>query len=388
MTQPPRTRPTARDGRRPALAPPLRLALAAALAAVLAACAAGSPTEPTPDPLRAVLAVANPVSGQVSVLATEGVTADMVLSRVFTTPSTELTYSAVGGPDGRFYVASSTNGTLTAVSIAEVMAADLSSDDVDADTITFSSPDLINPIAMAFDARGDLWVSDGRLSTPAVAVPNHLVRFAAADLASVTDGGQIDAATVLAFAENPEGWWRNHLIYALHVDEFDRLWYSDLYAWTIGRIDGLGTRTANETDVVPDLQILPFDPAAPSIGAAELSNPVGLTLADDGSLYVGSSASDVVARFDGAGGWSDYLTDVAPDARLSVGIPRPRFVALDAEGGLWALTNGSVDAPTREIVRVVGHTAPTGDATLAPTERVTWALTGQVLGGGMRFFDR
>ena len=64
------------------------------------------------------------------------------------------------------------------------------------------------------------------------------------------------------------------------------------------------------------------------------------------------------------------------------------LLQLDAEGALWALTNGSVDAPTREIVRVVGHTAPTGDATLEPTERVTWALVGQVLGGGMRFLDR
>lgn len=161
-----------------------------------------------------------------------------------------------------------------------------------------------------------------------------------------------------------------------------------MYGWTVGRLDGLATRSALETEMVPDLQILGFDPDAPSIDTAALSNPVGLTLAEDGSLYVGSSASDVVVRFDGAGGWSGYVPNAVPDARLAVGIPRPRFVALDAEGGLWALTNGTPEAPTRELVRVVGHATPTGDATLVPTERRTWATSGQVLDGGMRFMDR
>lgn len=365
-----------------------RFTLLAAVSVALAACGATGPADPVPGAPRAVLAIANPPYGGVHVFATSGATADMESDRYFTIPASERPSSVVGGPDGRLYVASSTTGTLTAAEIVEVMTPDHTAGRVGVATATFSSPDLLNPLALAFDARGDLWVADGRGSTAAAPVPNHLLRFAAADLATVVDGGAIDAATVLVFAENPEGWWPNHLIYALHLDELDRLWYTDVDASTVGRIDGLAARAALETDVVPDLQVLGFDPAAPSIDAAELSNPVGLTLAEDGSLYVGSSASDVVVRFDGAGGWSGYVPNAVPDARLAVGIPRPRFVALDAEGGLWALTNGTPEAPARELVRVVGHATPTGDATLVPTERRTWATSGQVLGGGMRFLDR
>lgn len=380
--------PPSRPAPRPPRAAARALGFAVALGLALAACGPAGPTGPTPPETRAVLAIANPPFGSVRVFTTEGATADLESAAEFVIPASELPYSAVGGPDGRIYVASSTTGTITATAIADVLAADPGAGPARPATTTFSSPDLLNPIAMAFDQRGDLWVSDARLSTPAEPVANHLVRFAAADLAAVADGGSVAAASVLAFAADPEGYWRSHLIYALHVDDLDRLWYTDVYAWSIGRVDGLADRGALETDVVPDLLILPFDPANPVIDAAELTNPVGLAVAANGALYVGSSATDTVARFDGAGGWTGVRTEVAPDARLAVGIDRPRFVALDAEGGLWALTNGGTTRSVRELVRVVGHATVAGDATLTPTERRTWATSGTVLGGGMRFFDR
>lgn len=347
------------------------------LAAVLSACSTSTP--PPAFGGAPILAVAHTrgADSAVAIFETEGTAADMQRTALLTMPNDLLAYSSVLGPNGDLYVATSIDGAIVIVGSEDVGDGAGPQTPAGATGRTFTSPDMVNPLALAFDGRGDLWVADRRNPDPSGPGPNRLLRFE--DPSSIQDGDSVEAATILDLATAPTGFLAPRLVYAMLIDDQDRLWYTDYYGWSVGRIDDLAGRAASEADVVPDMQFVTWDPTDVA-DVAVVANPAGLALSDAGDLYLGSNDGDVVYRFDGAGAWTGFLPDVAPDASLDVGIAKPRFVALDPEGGLWALSNTD-----RKLARVEGHANGTGSVTLAPTRTLAWAPSGTVLGGGMRF---
>ncbi len=344
------------------------------LAALLAACATGSPPVGDRDPVLAIGYIGQ--QSAVAVFDTPGPTAELRRASLLQMPEGLLSYSSVFGPSGDLFVATSVGGAIVIVDAAVASGGGDPTRPTVVAGRSFTSPDMLNPVALAFDARGDLWVADGRNTAPESPGPNRLLRFAAPT--SIQDGASVAAATVLDLAAQPTGYRGHWYLYALHIDAQDRLWYVDHFGWSVGRIDDLSGRGAHEVDVVPDLQFVNW---APEVGDAAVVNyPVGIAVSDAGAVYLGSRDGAHVYRFDGAGSRTGFLPGVPPDALLEVGVDKPRFVALDDEGALWALSNTS-----RTLVRVEDHAEVTGTVSLSPTRRLEWAPEGQVLGGGMSF---
>lgn len=353
------------------------IVLALAVLTLVVGCSS-APTPP-PGPATPTLAVAHigGADGAVSVFTTTGATSDMNLTHAFELDGGHMTYSAVFGPDGDVYVSNFATGTIAIVAIDDATSGANASTVVSAPARVFSSPDVIAPSAMAFDSRGDLWVADQRNPDPTAIGPNRIVRIA--DPSGIADGASVPAATIIDIAERPEGMFVQRLVYSLYIDDLDRLWYVDYMSWSVSRLDDLANRGAHETNVAPDMQMITWDPNDPE-DTTNVVNPVGITMSDSGSLYLGSLNGDYVYRFDGASAWTGFTIDKTPDAYLSVGVAKARFVAIDDQGALWVLSN--VD---RKLVRVVGHEAGTGVTTLAPTRSLTWGTFGAVFGGGMSF---
>lgn len=365
---------------KPSRSPLLFIAVAVSAMALVAGCSSG-PQEPT-GPGTPVLALAHMVGGTsgVTMFAATDATSDLTRARHFTLGADEMAYAAVIGPDGDVYVTGYGDGTIAIVAAADAMAGTGPDASVTASARRFSSPDMTTPSALAFDGRGDLWVVDTLNMDPLEPGPNRLLRFA--DPGSITDGASVAAATILDLAEEPAGFQAHRLLYVIHIDDDDRLWYTDYFSWSVGRLDDLAGRGAHETDVVPDMQFITWDPTVVD-PVVHVANPVGIAISSTGALYLGSHAGDHVYRFDGASTWTGFHDDVQPDAFLAVGIARPRFVAIDDEGALWVLNNAD-----RELARVVGHGTGSGTVSLTPTRTLSWGSWGQVLGGGMSFADR
>lgn len=358
----------------------LRAAGSALLVAVLALAGCTGPQGPAglgaPVLALAIPAGPNGVSG-VTVFSSHGPSSEMTRTRHFNFPENRMAYAALIGPDGDFYVSNFAIGTISIVSPEEAMAGSGPNDATTTAAKMFSSPDMNAPGALAFDNHGNLWVADTRNTNPNAPGPNRLLRFE--NPSSIADGSAVPAATIIDLDVSPVGFFPPYYLYSIYIDDMNRLWYTDYQGWNVGRIDNLLTRGAHETDVVPDMQMVTWDPTDAD-DEAFVVNPVGIAVSAAGDLYLGSHNGDHVYRFDDAASWTGYNPDVEPDAFIDVGITKPRFVAIDEEGALWALNNGE-----RQLARVVGHESGTGNVTLTPTTKLTWGDWGQVFGGGINF---
>lgn len=353
------------------------LVLALAVSTLVVGCSSAPTPPPEPATPKLVVAHLGGADSAVSVFSTTGATSEMKRNHTFELDGGAMAYSAVIGPDGDVYVSNFATGTISIVDIDDATSGANANTVVSAPARVFSSPDVPTPSAMAFDSRGDLWVVDTRNPDPNSSGPNRIVRFA--DPSTIADGASVPAATIIDLAVKPVDHAVNRLVYSLYIDDSDRLWYVDYMSWSVGRLDDLANRGAHETEVVPDMHMITWDPLDAE-DRTTVMNPVGITMSDSGSLYLGSLNGNHVYRFDGASAWTGALVDVVPDASLAVGVEKARFVAIDDQDALWVLSN--VD---HRMVRVIGHGTASGTTTLTPTHSLTWGAFGSVFGGGMSF---
>lgn len=213
----------------------------------------------------------------------------------------------------------------------------------------------INPIAVAFDSAGNMWVADeggGTGGTPAVLVytPDQLVAPGGASAPAATiaadASGSLNRPAGLAFDASGNLWVGNFGNTGAGANTLVQYAAADLAAAL-----GAGGSTSPSPTV--------------TINSADLSQPYGLAFEADGDLWVANSGNDTVVQFAAA----DLTADGAPAPTASVPpgtVDAPRGPAFDADGNLRVASRN-----TDELVQY--SIGPGGIPALALTTGVTLA---------------
>ena len=350
----------------------------------LAACTTTAPP-PTPPEDGIVLVVANYSDNRVEVMGAESDPADVTPRPAdsFSDTGASSTVHAVWGPGDRIYVSD------FALNQIRVYDADATLGSTTPATVAvITSPDLQEPYAMAFDAAGDLWVSDLRGSRPAGSdpKPNRIVRLAG--VATAAGNTVIDAAAVVSL-DTINATFTSTWLSSLYFDDQGDLWFADMGDWAVSRIGNPAALTGSVTGLEPELRLQSIDAGNADLSA--IRNPVGLAVDDSGNLYVGNRGRDRVARFDGAASLAgDYVGNArGPDATLAVGLFNTALVALAPDGALWVASSGPTDFA--QMVRVTGQANGSGEVALTPSKQFNWSSVNTNAfheAGGMLFHTR
>lgn len=304
--------------------------LAFVIAGVVALASCGGPAPREADP-NLFLMIADASANRVEVLSAVDDPAKLAPN---TTASFSIgTEGSVGmaafGPDGRIYV---TDWSGARILVFDADTALSSANPSPAAVIT--SPALMEPLTMAFTADGDLWVADRRGSTQGSPVPNRLVKLH--DVTAAVGHTELAATAVLDFRSSTTSIFRYHFLDALLLDEQGNLWMTDLFDWTVSRIDDPNDLTGDHADFVPDLQFASVNYSDAPLSAVR--NPTGLAMDAQGRLYVGNRGQTSVARFDAPysiTSGDDVVTASASIHVAGTGIPNTSLVAIDSSANLW-----------------------------------------------------
>jgi sugar lactone lactonase YvrE len=223
-------------------------------------------------------------------------------------------------------------------------AADLGSTGTPAPSVTISAdstPSLAYPIGLAFDASGNLWVSNYGSGT--------LVRYTPSQLAasgSPTPSVTISADSTPSLA-SPTG---------IAFDASGDLWVANFTTKTL--VQYTPSQLAASGSPTPAVTI--SADSTPS-----LANPVGLAFDATGNLWVANytTSSPTVVRFDAAQLAS--TGNPTPAATIGGGSfssgAQPGGVALDASGALWVGESGA-----QQLLRFTNPDALTGSVSPTP----------------------
>lgn len=352
-----------------------RLAPVLALIVVALVVAACGGTQPPEEP-NLFLLLTNYSQQRIEVLSALDDPAELArdASAAFDLDASASPTSVLWGPGNRIYVVDHGVGRIL------VYDADTALDESSPSPVAvITSADLEEPIALAFDAAGSLWVTDGRRSSVGDEVANSILRF---DAVASTVGNSVltPDAVIELHADTLEVFAHNRLT-TLYFDHLGRLWFTDYYSWTVFRFDDPDSFSGTTVDVIPELQFRSLD-VDPNL--SPIRNPAAVALTTGGVLYVGSDGQNTVARFDDLSEIDSGTSYNAPSANLSVGLPRTSILALDPDGDLWVGSAG--DGTTSEIVRVENAGSGSGAVTLTPAQRVAWAVGSQYTYGGSAIF--
>ncbi len=364
--------------------PGRRFAGAASIAVLLAVCgtltACSTPTPPPSDDANVFLLIANYSGHHIEVLSAVDDPAALQhdTGAGFTTEDDASVAMAVFGPDGRIYVADHGVGRILVYDADAAFAAS-----APAPVAVITSADIIEPVALAFNAAGELWVVDRRRSSEGDPHANRLVKLHSAGTAvGPTD---LDGTTVVEFDDAASPDFKYDQLGGLFIDQTGNIWVTDVLNWNVARIDDPDGLLGVVLGVVPDLQFKSVDFAAPDDSA--IRNPTSLAMDADGRLYIGNRGQTSVARFDDPYAVTNNALSVAPSAVIVSGLPNTTLVAVDGDGALWVASSGPADPAT--IARFANPGSGMGLQTPAASTTFAWApANAYAAGGGMLFHTR
>ncbi|MBX3143435.1 MAG: hypothetical protein KF813_06750 [Trueperaceae bacterium] len=352
--------------------------LLALLAAAVIVVGCGGTTPPDPDEPNLFLLVPDYTLVSIDVLSAVDDTSELARnsSASFGIEDDASTTGAAFGPGDRIYVADHGVGRILVYDVEEAFE-EASPEPV----AIITSASFEEPVSIAFDTDGNLWVSDGRRSSSDDPVPNHILRFDAVD--SVVGDSVLTPDAVIELHLNTSLAFNHNQIRSLYFDHLGRLWFVDYHSWTVFRIDDPGDFTGTTSDVVPDFQFRALD--AGDANASPIRNPSAVLLSASGVLYVGNDGQNTVARFDDLSEIGSGLSNNVPSANLSVGLQRTNILAFDPNGDLWVGSSG--DGTNSQLVRITDPTTGTGAVTKTPAQTVNWAPGSQFTYGGSLLFQ-
>lgn len=355
-----------------------RLAIVASIAALLAAC--GTPTPPPDEDANVFLLIANYSGHHIEVLSAVDDPATLThdTGAGFTTEDDASVAMAVFGPDGRIYVADHGVGRILVYDADAALAAS-----APAPAAVITSADILEPVALAFNSAGELWVADRRRSSQGDPSTNRLVKLhSVVTAAGPTD---LDGTTVVEFDDAASPDFKYDQLGALFIDQTGNIWVTDVLNWNVARIDDPEGLLGVVLGVVPDLQFKSVDFGSPNDSA--IRNPTSLAMDADGRLYVGNRGQTSVARFDDPYAVPNDAVSVVPSAVMASGLPNTTLVAIDGDGALWVAASGPADPAT--IARFANPGSGTGLQTPVASATFAWApANAYAAGGGMLFHTR
>ncbi len=188
--------------------------------------------------------------------------------------------------------------------VREYAASDLGASGSPTPLVTLTVGGLNNPTALAFDASGNLWVTNRGNAT--------VTRFDAAQL--IANGSPLAAAVLSDDGSNqlsgPSG---------IAFDANGRLWFANTFSRKLFRYDDPGALVGGTT-AAPDAVIDTFGFTA----------PVGLAFSESGDLWVSDDTTIVKLAPDQL----EVSGTVTPTVILA-GLGGPSGMAFDAAGNLW-----------------------------------------------------
>ncbi|NVJ17661.1 hypothetical protein [Myxococcus sp. AM010] len=194
------------------------------------------------------------------------------------------------------------------------------------------------PIAIAFDAAGDLWTSIGFSDT--------VIRFGAAQLVSGTAPAP---QVVLSGLGAPS---------TLAFDATGNLWVGDVTAGA-SRVHKVAASSLQASGAVTPVVSIDVMEAAPG---RSFAGPAGLAFDGERNLWVSYGASGVVVRLTPADQEGSGAVSVVPSIQIDAG--GPKEVAFDEGGGLWmAYDSGRISRLSPSQLSVSG--APTPDVVIS-----------------------
>ncbi len=337
------------------------------LLALIALSGCGTLVAPDAGGPTTFLLVSNAGANAVEVLATDGRISTLANVASARLGSDVLPCGMALGPDQRLYVADRAG-----VRVLVFEPRDVVGGGPIAPVATITAPALTGACGVAFDAGGSLWLADQRGSTIARPAANVLQQFE--DLAGVTGDVTATPSRTLELSSDETRVLPSWFVSALYFDADGALWFSDVWRWSVNRIDDPSSYPrGTSTDVVPDLQ---FDTADRDDRAASpMHNPQGLVRDEAGNLFVAMAGQPWVLRYDAASLTNGRIEGLEPAAVLRLPLQMagagdgPVALALDGTGALWIAVN-----ERRQLFRI-----PRPSATDRPpthTTRTHWGERG------------
>lgn len=362
-----------RRGRPATAAYPLLILLVVSL---LASCGGPAPL-PNPD---IYLLIPNMDYKSVEVMTAVTDAGSLAPDAKFTLPGNHTPTAALYGPDGRIYVIDATAAEILVYDAAQALA---QANPVPVATLTSTA--FVEPAGLAFSPLGKLWVVDRGDSDPDTApVATRLLRFAGTSGAVGTTNMTPEAA--LELGSVPATIFRNNYATSILFDALGNLWLTDLYDWSVSRIDDADSLVGSLTDFLPDLMFAAVNDAdAPN---SPIRNPTSLAFDRQGRLYVGNRGGVVVSRFDDPDAITTLARSAEPSAVIHVGgaaIVNSAQMGIDSSGDLWVASGTNAHGFTSELVRLPNPGQGSGDITITPTKRFEWAPRGYNWGGSLLF---
>lgn len=222
--------------------------------------------------------------------------------------------------------------------------------------VTLSGPALSGgspgPIAIAFDASGNLWTSIGW--------SNKVVRFGASQL---TASGSPAPEVELSGLGDP---------HALAFDAAGNLWVGDHTAGA-PRVHKVATANLGATGTVTPARSIDSKDTSPVIS---YTGPAGLAFDPAGNLWVSYGTSGVIVRLTPAELGGSGQATVTPSVQIDAG--GPKEIAFDEAGNLWLAYNAgkiarlspaqltASGAPTPDVVITSGDLGATYGVAVYP----------------------
>lgn len=290
-----------------------------------------------------------------------------------------LVHTPTFGPDGRIYVADSTNAQILVYDAAQALA-----QATPTPVATFSSPAFVQPVALAFSHEGALWVADRRNSVSTAPVANRLFRLGV--VAGITGAQTLTPEASIELELTNTASATNAFLSSIHLDTMGNLWFTDMFDWSVGRIDAASLLNGDVNGYVPDLKFasIIYGTSADS----PIRNPTSLAFDRSGRLYVGSVNQSFVARYDVPAALVNGERQTEPSATIRVlGDPlaNAALIGFDQDGALWVASSAGTEGAKAELMRLGVPGTNTGEINVTPTARFEWSDDGRTSGGALLF---